>query len=355
MFPTPEESLRQALLQVTTGGFFSEEQMSDLVDLLMQIDLGLAPYPQLAGALICSLKTRGESVAEIVGAARSLRQHQVSVTIESHQGLLLDTCGTGGDGAHLINLSTLTGLVMAALGVPVAKHGNRSVSSACGSADLLEEMGYPLHSCRESVARCVQETGFGFFFAPHFHPALKNLAGLRRSLGVRTMFNLLGPLVNPAGATHQLIGVFDRNLVSPLARAACDLGLERCLVVHGQGGLDELSPCGPSWVSLAGRGEFAEMEWTPKNFGAKPVSLDALRGGDAAENAYKSQKFLAGESSDIAAAVAMNCAACLWLIEKVESLEEGYRQSFEAIQSGQVGEYFEEAKTVANSFLSHID
>ena len=354
MSQAPEETLRRALLQVTTGGFFSEEQMSHIVDLLMQIDLGLAPYPQLAGALICSLKTRGESVAEIVGAARSLRQHQVSVSVES-QGILLDTCGTGGDGAHLINLSTLTGLVMAALGVPVAKHGNRSVSSACGSADLLEEMGYPLHSSRESVAHCVNQTGFGFFFAPHFHPALKNLANLRRSLGVRTMFNLLGPLVNPAGATHQLIGVFDRNLVSPLAKAACSLGLERCLVVHGEGGLDELSPCGPSWVSFASQGEFSEMEWRPKNFGAPAIPLSALRGGNAAENATKSRKFLAGESPEVAAAVAMNCAACLWLIERVESLEEGYRQSFEAIQSGRVGEYFDRAKAVANSFVSRID
>ena len=239
-----DEQLRDALRRVTTGGMFSSQEMSEIVALLMEADLSREPFPQLAGAFICSLKTRGETPDEIFGAAECLRAHQISIRIPAPGGVLMDTCGTGGDGAHLINISTITGLVLASLGVPIAKHGNRSVSSSCGSADLLEGMGYPLHNCQSVVSKIVQETGFGFLFAPHFHPALKNLSGLRRTLGVRTMFNMLGPLVNPAGVNYQLIGVFDRAIVTPIARAAAKLGLKRCLVVHGEGGLDELSPQG---------------------------------------------------------------------------------------------------------------
>ena len=343
------EKLRDALRHVTTGGTFTSDQMADLVELFMQADLSQDPTPQLAGAFICSLKTRGETPDEIFGAASCLRKHQIGVDVPAPKGVLMDTCGTGGDGAHLVNISTITGLVVASLGVPVAKHGNRSVSSACGSADLLEGMGYPLHQSTDKVARMVKKTGFGFLFAPHFHPALKNLSGLRRTLGVRTMFNMLGPLVNPAGVTHQLIGVFDRDIVTPIARAAAKLGLKRCVVVHGEGGLDELSPAGVTWASLAEKDKLTELEWTPKSFGAKPVSLEALRGGDVQENAAKTKELFDGRSPLIASAVAMNCAACLWLVEDVDSLEEGYDKSFQAIQSGEVGRYFEHCRENAIS------
>jgi anthranilate phosphoribosyltransferase len=342
-----QEKLREALRHVTTGGTFTSEQMSDLVELFMQADLSQDPIPQLAGAFICSLKTRGETPEEIFGAASCLQQHQIGVDVPAHNGVLIDTCGTGGDGAHLVNISTITGLVVASLGIRVAKHGNRSVSSSCGSADLLEGMGYPLHSSQEKVASLVEQTGFGFLFAPHFHPALKNLSGLRRTLGVRTMFNMLGPLVNPAGVTHQLIGVFDRAIVTPIARAAAKLGLKRCVVVHGEGGLDELSPTGVTWASLAEGDSLTELEWTPESFGAQPVPLEALKGGDVQENAAKTRALFAGEAPQIASAVAMNCAACLWLVEDVDSLAEGYEKSFQAIQSGQVGDYFERCREAA--------
>ena len=342
-----DEQLRDALRRVTTGGMFSSQEMSEIVALLMEADLSREPFPQLAGAFICSLKTRGETPDEIFGAAECLRAHQISIRIPAPGGVLMDTCGTGGDGAHLINISTITGLVLASLGVPIAKHGNRSVSSSCGSADLLEGMGYPLHNCQSVVSKIVQETGFGFLFAPHFHPALKNLSGLRRTLGVRTMFNMLGPLVNPAGVNYQLIGVFDRAIVTPIARAAAKLGLKRCLVVHGEGGLDELSPQGVTWASLAEGDELTELEWRPENFGASPMPLDALRGGNVKENVAKTEELFRGRSPEAAGAVAMNCAACLWLVERVEALAEGYQMSLEALMSGKVGQYFEDCRAFA--------
>lgn len=347
MSTTQEDFLRRAVARVTAGERFQAQEVTDVVNCLMECDLKAEPFGLLASAFVCSLKTRGESVEEIVGAANSLRQHQIDVPIESPTGILLDTCGTGGDGAHLINISTITGLVVAALGVVVAKHGNRSVSSSCGSADLLEELGYPLHSDRDKVSASAAQCGFGFLFAPHFHPALKNLSGLRRSLGVRTMFNMLGPLVNPAGATHQLIGVFHKDIVTPIAQAAGQLGLKRCLVVHGEGGLDELSPNGVTWASLCENEEVQELEWTPESFGARPVALESLSGGDPAENAAKCRSLFRGEAEDMASAVAMNVAAALWLVGESDTLKEGYERGFEAIQSGRVGDYFESAKKIA--------
>lgn len=342
-----QKQLRDALRHVTTGGTFTSQQMADIVTLLMESDLNQEPMPHLAGAFICSLKTRGETPEEIFGAADCLRKHQISVQVPAPDGVLLDTCGTGGDGAHLLNISTITGIVLASLGVPVAKHGNRSVSSACGSADLLEAMGYPLLSSQSEVASLIRQTRFGFLFAPNFHPALKNLSGLRRTLGVRTVFNMLGPLVNPAAVTHQLIGVFDRSIVTPIASAASKLGLKRCLVVHGQGGLDELSPEGVTWATLADGERLTELEWTPGSFGADPVSLDKLKGGSPAENVAKTKALLRGELPDVASAVAMNCGACLWLVEKAATLEEGYERSLGALMSGAAGRHFEECLVAA--------
>ncbi len=348
----PDSLLRNAVAQVTYGETLDQQTMTEVVNLLMEVDLSSHPCELLAGSLLCSLKTRGETVEEIVGAALSLRSHQIHVPLADAGESLLDTCGTGGDGAHLINISTLTGLVAATLGVKVVKHGNRSVSSACGSADLLEAMDYPLLNSSDDVAQCVRETGFGFLFAPHFHPALRNLASLRRSLGVRTLFNMLGPLVNPAGATHQLIGVFSRDIVTPMARAAAKLGLQRCLVVHGEGGLDELSPNGTSWVSLCQGETLEEMEWTPKLFGASPVPLESLAGGTAVDNARISQRLFAGEAPELARAVAMNCAASLWLVGETDDFSEGYQRSYEALQSGRVGAFFENARAFAASMAN---
>lgn len=344
-----EAFLRESVRKVTAGELLSKDEMGQVVQHLMSGNLQDSPFNLLASALICSIKTRGETVDEIVGAAETLRSHQRSVSVASPDDILLDTCGTGGDGAHLINISTITSMVVASLGITIAKHGNRSVSSSCGSADLLEELGYPLLKDAALVSQCAKETGFGFLFAPHFHPALKNLAGLRRSLGVRTIFNMLGPLVNPAGVTHQLMGVFSRDIVTPIATAAGRLGIQRCAVVHGEGGLDEISPNGTTWVSLAEGPKVTDLEWTPATFGAEPVALEHLAGGDAKENSAQCIRLLRGELPKMASAVAMNCAACLWVTDPECDLKDGYKRSFEAIQSGSVASFFAKAKSYALS------
>lgn len=341
--------LRNAVTSVTSRNNLTPTQMQEVVDILMSCELETEPYGLLASALLSGLKTKGETVEEIVGAALALRRCQVDVTSKTSDGPVIDTCGTGGDGAHLINISTITGIVLSSLGLTVAKHGNRSVSSACGSADLLEQLGYPLLSSPEQVSRCVHETGFGFLFAPHFHPALKNLAGLRRSLGIRTIFNMLGPLVNPIKVTHQMIGVFDRRIVAPMAQAAVLLGLQRVLVVHGEGGLDELSPHGRSWVAVCDGDEFREEVWTPEHFGAPPVALRHLAGGGPEQNAELCRQLLAGELPEAACAIAMNCAASLWLVGISEDLKEGYRRALEAILGGTAARHFERAKEFAGA------
>lgn len=341
--------MRQAVVRTTLGLDLNRAEMKQVVDALVTCDLGEEPYGILAGALLCSLKTKGETVDEIVGAAHSLRHHQIVMDRPNRSDIIVDTCGTGGDGAHLINISTIAGIVLATLGLTVAKHGNRSVSSACGSADLLERLGYPLHASPTSVMHCVQKSGFGFLFAPHFHPALKNLAGLRRSLGVRTIFNMLGPLVNPISVTHQMIGVFDRSIVEPMAKAAAELGLQRVMVVHGEGGLDELSPFGRSWVSVCDGNSYQEMEWTPADFGADPVRLEELAGGGPEENALKCRELFAGKHSEAARAIAMNCAALLWLVGEAATLRDGYERALEVIVSGRVEAAFHQMTETALS------
>lgn len=348
-----ENLLRDALRAVTSGETLTAQTMRSVVDALVRADLEQAPESLLAAGLLSALKVRGETVEEIVGAAQCLQDHQVSVSVGRPGQVLLDTCGTGGDGAHLINISTLAALVLASLGVKIAKHGNRSISSACGSADLLSELGYPLGDQPERVAENISRTGFGFLFAPHFHPAMRQLAGLRRALGVRTLFNLLGPLVNPAGVSHQLLGVYARELVEPMAEAAIRLGLRRVLVVHGEGGLDELSPNGTSWVTLAETGQPARSwEWTPAVFGTEPVALSALRGGDAVLNASILRELFAGGLPELASAVAMNVAAALWLTEVENDLKTGYQRAFSALRSGQVGQYFERCLSDVSAELS---
>lgn len=334
-----EAELRDALRRVTAGGRLNTGEMERLVGHLMNADLKATPYNLLSAGLLCALKTRGESAEEVVGAALCLGAHQHDVVLDPDAGPLLDTCGTGGDGAHLINISTLTGLVVASMGVRVAKHGNRSVSSACGSADLLENLGFPLLSSSEAVAQCIKKTGFGFLFAPYFHPALKNLADLRRTLGVRTIFNMLGPLVNPGSVTHQLLGVFSRDIVRIIAEASGRLGVRRCLVVHGEGGLDELSPNGVTWAALCEGDVVTDMEFTPLTFGAEPVELEHLKGGSPAENAEISLQTLRGNRPEVARAVAMNVSAALWLVGRSGSFESGYREAYDQIMSGRVESY----------------
>jgi anthranilate phosphoribosyltransferase len=264
---------------------------------------------QVAGFAI-ALRMRGETAEEIIEAARAMRA--AMVVVEHDLPTVVDTCGTGGDGAHTLNLSSAAAVVIAACGLVVAKHGNRSASSRCGSADVFEALGIPIDLPPARQAEVLREAGITFLFALAHHPALKHAAQARRELGARTIFNALGPLANPARATHQLVGVYDETLRPIAARALRQLGSRRAWVVRGEDGLDEISPCGPTRVSeLTEDGEIRERVVTPEDFGLAPVALSAIAGGDAQTNARALSAIVDGQSHPARGAVVLNAAAAL--------------------------------------------
>jgi anthranilate phosphoribosyltransferase len=278
----------------------------------MQIIMtGQASDAQIGGYLV-ALRMKGETVEEITGSARAMRAHASRVPYLVDGDPLLDTAGTGGDGAHTFNISTTAAFVIAGAGRRVAKHGNRAASSRCGSADVLNALGVNLDLTPEQVADCIRAVGIGFIFAPRFHPAMKHAIGPRRELAQRTIFNLLGPLTNPAGATHQLIGVYDPALTQPLAEVLGSLGGQAAFVVHGHGGLDELTTSGPNRVSHLHGGQVETYALDPAGLGLRPASEEDLRGGDPAENAAMLRALLCGEDhSPRLDVVLLNSAAAL--------------------------------------------
>jgi anthranilate phosphoribosyltransferase len=292
---------------------------------------GDASESQIAGLLI-ALRMKGESVAEIVGAARAMRMHAIAVAPRRTD--LVDTCGTGGDGLRTFNVSTAAGLVAAGAGAGVAKHGNRAVSSASGSADVLEALGVRVDLPAERVAECIDEVGFGFLFAPAHHPAMRHAAPVRRSLGVRTIFNVLGPLTNPVGARRQLVGVFDEALVLPIAETLRALGSERALVVHGSDGLDELSPCNPSTCADVTPEGVTVRTIDPRELGLAPSRTEQLAGGDAATNASLLRALLDGEPGPRRDAVTLNAGAALVAAGRAEDLAAGLALAVSAIDDG---------------------
>jgi anthranilate phosphoribosyltransferase len=263
---------------------------------------------QVAGFAV-ALRVRGESAETIVAAAEAMRAKMTAV--DHGLAVVVDTCGTGGDGAHTLNISSAAALVVAACGHPVAKHGNRSVSSRCGSADVIEALGVPIDVPVERQAGVLREAGIAFLFAPAHHPALKHAAQARRELGMRTIFNALGPLVNPARSTHQLVGVYDDALRAVAARALGDLGVARAWVVRGEDGLDEVSPCAPTAVSVLEGGVVSERTIAPEDFGIARLDRAAIAGGDAAENAAAIEAIVGGASHPARDAVVLNAAAAL--------------------------------------------
>jgi anthranilate phosphoribosyltransferase len=292
---------------------------------------GDASESQIAGLLI-ALRMKGESVAEIVGAARAMRMHAIAVAPRRTD--LVDTCGTGGDGLRTFNVSTAAGLVAAGAGAGVAKHGNRAVSSASGSADVLEALGVRVDLPAERVAECIDEVGFGFLFAPAHHPAMRHAAPVRRSLGVRTIFNVLGPLTNPVGARRQLVGVFDEALVLPIAETLRALGSERALVVHGSDGLDELSPCSPSTCADVTPQGVIVRTVDPRELGLAPSRTEQLAGGDAATNASLLRALLDGEHGPRRDAVTLNAGAALVAAGRADDLAAGLALAVSAIDDG---------------------
>lgn len=304
------------------------EEAAEAMEVIMT---GRAAPAQIAGLLV-ALAMKGERPAEIVGFARTMRAQAVKLS-KAYPGVF-DTCGTGGDGAHTFNVSSIAALVVAACGVRVAKHGNRSVSSRCGSADLFEALGVNLGAAPAAVERSLERAGLAFFFAPVFHPAMKHAAEARRALGIRTAFNLLGPLTNPAGATRQLVGVARPELTELVARALALLGTERAWVVHGADGLDELSTTGYSKVSECRDGVVHSFYVHPADFRLPKADLAALRGGDAQTNAAVARRVLAGERGPARDIVLLNAGAALFVAGRAGSIEEGMALAAEAIDRG---------------------
>lgn len=320
--------LGQALATLANGHSLDRELCQGSVEQIMD---GRADPARIA-AFLMGLRVKGETVDELEGCARAMANR--AVTIPVNRRPLVDTCGTGGDGASTFNISTAAALVVAGAGAAVAKHGNRSVSSKCGSADVMEALGLELLDDPEVVGRSVDETGFGFLFAPHFHPAMKTVAPIRRSLGLRTVFNLLGPVSNPAGAQHQVIGVFSPHWVEPLAEVCSRLGLSSCIVVHGSGGLDEFSLAGPSHAVYWDGQELRPFDFELSELGLEEVPVSELGGRDAAENARIISGVLTGHLGPARDVVLLNAAAALIVSGLAEDWKSGWEQAAAAVDSG---------------------
>lgn len=282
-------------------------------------------------AFLLALKDKGEAASEITGAARVLREY--SLTLNAPKGTI-DTCGTGGDGKHSLNVSTAVAIIVASCGINVAKHGNRSVSSKCGSADVLETIGINIDADIPTLERCLKEQHICFMMAPHFHPAMKHVSTIRKELGTRTIFNLLGPLCNPAATTYQLLGVYDSALITILAEALRHLGIEKAWVVHGADGSDEITISNKTYVAALENGSIEHFTITPEDAGLKQHLEESIKGGDAQYNANALSELLAGKESSYRDTVLLNSAAALVIAGAADDLQSGAALAAQAIDDG---------------------
>ncbi|HBO13241.1 MAG TPA: anthranilate phosphoribosyltransferase [Halieaceae bacterium] len=326
-------SLKDALAVLAEGRDLDGHAMAEVIRTVMT---GGATDAQI-GALLLGLRAKGETIEEIAAAARVMRELATPVTVPGNFDLV-DLVGTGGDGANLFNVSTAATFVAAAGGARVAKHGNRSVSSTSGSSDVLETLGVPLDLTPEQIARAIAEVGVGFMFAPAHHSAMRHAIGPRRELGMRTLFNVLGPLTNPAGVRRQVLGVFDGALCEPLAKALGELGSEHALVVHGEDGLDELSLAAPTQVAELRDGAVRCYTVTPEELGIERRPVDGLTVGSADASARLIRAALAGDNEDAAALIALNAGATLYVAGIAGSLADGVRLAEDLIATGQAAE-----------------
>jgi len=324
--------IQAALADLLEGRPLSRAQAHGVMDEIMR---GEATSAQIGGFLV-ALRLKGETPEEIAGCAEAMREHVLVVRPERDD--LVDTAGTGGDGASTINISTAAAIVAAAAGAGVAKHGNRAVSSASGSADVLEALGFSLELPPERIARSIDELGFGFMFAPMHHPAMRHAAPVRHDLAARTVFNVLGPLTNPAGARAQVIGVYSAELVRPIAESLAQLGARRAFVVHGAHGIDELSPTGPNLVGEVVDGDVSEREVDPLDLGIERCDPAELRGGSPAENAQAIREVFLGADGGRRNAILLNAAGAIAAAGHAADLREGLALAREAVDSGAAGE-----------------
>ena len=329
-------TIQEALARILDRHDLSKPQAREVMNQIME---GKATPAQIGGFLV-ALRLKGETAAEIAGCAEAMRAHVLAV--KPQRADLVDTAGTGGDGAGTFNISTAAALVAAAAGAGVAKHGNRAVSSSSGSADVLEALGFELDLPAERIARSIDELGFGFLFAPSHHPAMRHAAPVRRELAARTVFNVLGPLTNPAGARAQVVGVYAPDLVPTIATVLARLGSRRAFVVHGAGGIDELSPAGPNLVCEVAGGKVRRREIDPRNFGVPRCRPSELAGGSPKENAATIREIFAGARGAKREAVLLNAGGAVAAGGRARDLEEGYRVASAALDSGAAGERLEE-------------
>ena len=334
--------IKSLISKVVNGQDLKEHEMAEAMDAIMT---GAATPAQI-GAFITALRMKGETVDEITGAARVMRSkaeridlnnHQVSIDrdeINIEEETLLDTCGTGGDGTRTFNVSTTTAFVVSGAGLKVAKHGNRAVSSQCGSADVLENLGVKLDINSSDVRTCILKLGIGFLYAPLFHGAMKYAAGPRREIGLRTIFNLLGPLTNPAGATAQVLGVYSPELTEKIANVLGRLGTKKAFVVCGKGTFDEISICGPTKVSALEDGKVTTFEMTPEEYGFDRANPEDICGGNARENGRIINNVLDGEIGPKRDMVLLNAAAAFMAGGLDDSFEDGVQRAGESIDSG---------------------
>jgi anthranilate phosphoribosyltransferase len=334
--------IKEAVNILVSGINLSEAEMAECMTEIME---GRATAAQI-GAFLAALRIKGETVDEITGAARIMREK--AARINAPEGVL-DTCGTGGDMSHTFNISTTVAIVVAAAGVPVAKHGNRSVSSKSGSADVLEALGVKIDLQPEKVEQCIFETGFGFLFAPLFHPAMKFAIGPRREMGIRTIFNILGPITNPAGAKRQILGVFSSHLTETLARVLGNLGAEDAMVVHGEDGLDEITITDGTKASRFSQGKVENIYLAPEDFGLGRGKREDLIGGDKDENAKISLRILNGEKGPKRDIVLINSAAALMVAGKTDDHRAALEMAKYAVDSGSALTKLEAIKKVSNS------
>jgi anthranilate phosphoribosyltransferase len=336
------DDLKSIIAKVATGATLSRDEAASAFDSMMSGEA----TPSQMGGLLMALRVRGETVDEITGAVSAMRAKMLRVNAPAEA---VDIVGTGGDGSGSVNVSTCASFIVAGTGVPVAKHGNRALSSRSGAADVLASLGVRIDLKPEQVGRCVKEAGIGFMFAPAHHPAMKNVGPTRVELATRTIFNLLGPLSNPAGVNRQMVGVFSRQWVQPLAQVLKNLGAESVWVVHGSDGLDEITLTGPTFVAALENGSIRTFEVTPEEGGLGRVNGDSLKGGDSDANAVALRSVLDGKPGAYRDVALLNAAAALIVAGKARTLKEGVALGAKSLDSGAAAAKLKHLVAVSNN------
>jgi anthranilate phosphoribosyltransferase len=337
--------INKAIFKIVEGMNLTEPEMTEAFDEIMD---GKATAAQIA-SLITALRMKGETVEEITGAARSMREKATRIPLTVNADVL-DTCGTGGDNRNTFNISTAAAFVASAAGIRVAKHGNRSISSHCGSADVMEQLGIKVYLKPEEIARCIEEAGIGFLFAPNLHVAMKHAFAPRKEIGIRTIFNILGPLTNPAGACMQVLGVYDGRMTEMFIRVLQRLGAKRALVVHGLDGLDEITICAETILSELKNGEITTCRIHPMDCGLPLRDLKDIKGGTLKDNAEIILKVLKGEKGPHREIVLINAGAAIMVADKADSLKDGIKIAAEALDSGHALNTLKQLRELSNSF-----